>query len=38
VKAKLDIDAMAGEEVEKIVARYFKLDPAIVARLKTILN
>ena len=37
-KAKLDIDAMAGEEVEKIVARYFKLDPAIVAGLKTILN
>jgi tripartite-type tricarboxylate transporter receptor subunit TctC len=37
-KAKLDIDAMTGEEVEKIVARYFKLDPAIVARLKTILN
>lgn len=37
-KLKLDIDAMAGEEVEKIVAGYFKLDPAIVTRLKTILN
>lgn len=37
-KSKLDIDPMAGEEMEKIVEGYFKLDPAIVARLKAVLQ
>ena len=37
-RAKLDLNPMTGEEVEKIVARNFKLDPAIVAKLKTLLN
>lgn len=37
-KAKLDIDPVAGEEMEKIVERYFKLDPTIVAKLKTVLQ
>jgi tripartite-type tricarboxylate transporter receptor subunit TctC len=37
-KSKLDIDPISGEELEKIVARYFKLDPTVVARLKTLLN
>jgi tripartite-type tricarboxylate transporter receptor subunit TctC len=37
-KSKLDIDATPGEELDKIVKRYFKLDPAIVAKLKALLN
>ncbi|HSE91583.1 MAG TPA: hypothetical protein VLJ79_35625, partial [Candidatus Binatia bacterium] len=37
-KSNLDLDPMPGEELEKIVARYFKLDPAIVEKLKALLN
>jgi len=37
-KSKLDIDPMPGEELEKIVARYFKLDSAIVEKLKALLD
>lgn len=37
-KSRLDIDPMVGGEMEKIVERYFKLDPAIVARLKAVLK
>jgi tripartite-type tricarboxylate transporter receptor subunit TctC len=33
-KAKLAIDPLAGEQVEKVVSGYFKLDPQIVAKLK----
>ncbi|HWO42404.1 MAG TPA: tripartite tricarboxylate transporter substrate-binding protein [Candidatus Eisenbacteria bacterium] len=33
-KAKLSIDPMSGEQVEKVVSGYFKLDPQIVAKLK----
>ena len=37
-KSKLDIDPISGEEVEGIVAGLFKLDPAILARLKEVLR
>lgn len=36
-KAGLEIDPLSGERVEEIVAGLFKLDPAILARLKEIL-
>jgi tripartite-type tricarboxylate transporter receptor subunit TctC len=36
-KAKLVVDPVSGEEVERTVARFFKLDSKIVARLKEIL-
>ena len=36
-KAKLDIDPVGGEEIEKVVAGLFKLDPTLVAKLKEIL-
>lgn len=37
-RSKMDLDPVPGEEVEKTVARFFKLDPSIVARLKEILK
>lgn len=37
-KAKLDIEPMGGEEVEKIIARLLKLGPATVAKLKEVLK
>lgn len=37
-KAKMDLDPMSGEEVEKIVAGLFKLTPAQVAKLKEALS
>lgn len=37
-KSKMDIDPVPGEEVEKTVARFFKLDAKIVTRLKEILK
>ena len=36
-KAKLDIDPMAGDEVERIVAGLFDLEPTLVAKLREIL-
>ncbi len=36
-KAKLDIDPVTGEEIEKNVAGLFALEPALVARLKELL-
>ena len=36
-KGNLDIEAVSGEEIEKIVGELFKLDPATVAKLKTVL-
>jgi tripartite-type tricarboxylate transporter receptor subunit TctC len=38
VKAKLDVDPLTGEEVEKIVAGLFKLDSALVAKMAEILK
>jgi hypothetical protein len=37
-KAKLDIEPITGQEMEQTIARLFKLDPALVAKLKNILN
>jgi hypothetical protein len=36
-KSKLDIDPVSGEEIEKIVAGLFTLDPALLAKLKDLL-
>lgn len=37
-KARLSIDPMRGEELEKIIAGLFKLEPALVTKLKDILT
>ena len=37
-KAKLDIDPITGEEMEKMVAKLFKLNAATVTKLKEILG
>ncbi len=36
-KARLTIDAVTGEELEQTIARMFKLNPQLVAKLKEIL-
>jgi tripartite-type tricarboxylate transporter receptor subunit TctC len=36
-KSKLDIDPISGEELEKMIAKLFKLNPLTVAKLKDIL-
>lgn len=38
IKSKLDVDPLSGEEVEKIVAGLFKLEPALVAKMAEILK
>jgi tripartite-type tricarboxylate transporter receptor subunit TctC len=37
-KSQLDIDPLSPEEVEKTVARFFKLDAALIAKLREILK
>lgn len=37
-KSKQDVDPVAGEEVERAVARFFNLSPAIVAKLKEVVK
>lgn len=37
-KANLDLDPVAGDEVERIVSGLFKLDPAVANKLKEILK
>ena len=37
-RSKMDINPVPGEEVEKTVARFFKLDPALVTKLREILK
>lgn len=37
-KAKLDVEPVSGEELEKTVADLFKLSPSLVAKLKEILT
>jgi len=37
-RAKLDLDPIDGEEIQKQVRELFKLDPALVAKLKEILK
>lgn len=36
-KAKLDLNPLSGEELDKIVASFYKTEPDVVARLKDIL-
>ena len=36
-KAKLDIDHVSGDEVESVVEQLFKIEPALAARLRTVL-
>lgn len=36
-KARLEIAPVAGEDIERTVANLFKLDPALIAKLRTIL-
>ena len=37
-KANLEIEPITGREMQQIVAGIFKLDPAITAKVKAILN
>jgi tripartite-type tricarboxylate transporter receptor subunit TctC len=37
-KARLDIEPISGEEMEKLVAALFKLNPRLIGRLKEILG
>jgi hypothetical protein len=37
-KANLDIEPITGQEMEKLVAGAFRLNPALVTKLKNILN
>jgi tripartite-type tricarboxylate transporter receptor subunit TctC len=37
-KSRLDTDPLTGEEIERIVAQLFKIDPAVVTQLKEILK
>ena len=37
-KANLEIEPITGQEMERLVAGIFKLDPSLAAKLKTILN
>jgi len=37
-KANLDIEPITGQEMEKLVAGIFKLNPTLAAKLKSILN
>jgi hypothetical protein len=36
-KAKLDLNPVSGEELEKVVGAIFKIDPALTAKMKEIL-
>ena len=36
-KAKLDVEAMSGQELEEIVSGLFKLEPSLIAKWKAIL-
>jgi tripartite-type tricarboxylate transporter receptor subunit TctC len=37
-KANLDIEPITGQEMERIIGRIFKLDPALTAKIKGILS
>ena len=37
-KSRLNVDAAPGEELERTINRLFKLNPAIVGKLKDILK
>ena len=37
-KSNLDIDPVSGEELEKLIERFFRLEPAVLAKLKEVLK
>ena len=37
-KARLDLDPLSGEELEKVIARVYKLEKRIIEKLKEILK
>ena len=37
-KAKLDVDPISGEDVEKTVRRIYQQSPSMIAKLKEILT
>jgi hypothetical protein len=37
-KSRLDTEPLTGEDIEKIVAQLFKIEPAVVNQLKEILK
>jgi hypothetical protein len=37
-KANLDLELVAGEELEKIVSSFFRVDPATVNKLREVLK
>ena len=37
-KSRLDVDPVSADEVQRIIGGLFKLDPALVAKLKDILT
>jgi tripartite-type tricarboxylate transporter receptor subunit TctC len=37
-KSNLDIDPVSGEELEKLIEKFFKLEPALLAKLKEVLK
>lgn len=37
-KANMDVDPVNGEELERVVGGFFKLDPVVVNKLKEILK
>jgi hypothetical protein len=37
-ESKFDVDPLSGEEVKKIVARLFKIEPALIAKMAEILK
>jgi tripartite-type tricarboxylate transporter receptor subunit TctC len=37
-KSTLEIDPVSGEELEKLIDAVFKLEPALVAKLKDVLK
>ena len=37
-KSRMDLDPLSGEELERTVARLFKLSPSVLAKLKEVLG
>ncbi len=37
-KSNLEIDPVSGEELEKLIERFFKLEQALLAKLKEVLK
>jgi tripartite-type tricarboxylate transporter receptor subunit TctC len=37
-KSNLDVDPMSGEELERLIEGFFKLEPTLLAKLKEVLK